>query len=98
MTTLHFPLTLEFQNMPLGVYREVQAHLQQLQGLQIELLPQTSPQFDYHQSQLGGIRIQQTPDQPFLGADRPFLQQILAYYHNLYPLRDCPDFVLDLIG
>jgi len=93
MSPLQFPLTLEFQQMPLGVYREVQAHLQQLPGLEIELLPQTSPQFDYGQSQLGGIRIVLAPDQPFFETDRPFLQQILTYYHKLYPLRHCPDLI-----
>lgn len=93
MTTIDFPLTLEFQQMPLGVYREVQAHLQQLQGLEIQLLPQTSSQFDYCQSQLGGIQIQQDPDQPFLETDRPILKQILMYYHNLYPLRNVQDWI-----
>lgn len=88
MSTIQFPLTLEFEQMPLGVYREVQAHLQQLQGLEIQLLPQTSPEFDYGQSQLGGIRLEQAPDQPFVESDRPLLQEILRYYHHLYPLRD----------
>ncbi|MFZ9739913.1 MAG: hypothetical protein ACO3EZ_18140 [Prochlorotrichaceae cyanobacterium] len=88
MSTIAFPLTLEFQEMPLGVYREVQAHLQQLQGLEVELLPQVAVHFDYRQSQLGGVRVQESPGQPFPEDDRSLLKEILAFYHSLYPLSD----------
>ncbi|MEY2976868.1 MAG: hypothetical protein ACO31I_05640 [Prochlorotrichaceae cyanobacterium] len=86
MSTISFPLTLEFQEMPLGVYREVQAHLQQLQGLEVELLPQVVAHFDYCQSQLGGVRVQESPGHSFLEDDRSVLKEILAFYHRLYPL------------
>lgn len=49
-------LTLE--RLPLAVYREVAAHLQLLEPLEVSLTPQTSTEFDYLQSQVGGIRLQ----------------------------------------
>lgn len=53
------PTPLQFQircpNLPLAVYREVAAHLRQVDGVEAGLLPQTSATFDYLQSQVGGI-------------------------------------------
>jgi len=36
--------------LPLAVYREVAAHLQQVEGVETGLLPQTAQRFDYTQS------------------------------------------------
>ncbi|MFZ4665043.1 MAG: hypothetical protein ACOYME_01295 [Prochlorotrichaceae cyanobacterium] len=97
MPLLSFPLTLEFEQMPLAVYRELSAHLRQLDGLEVEILPQTSPHFDYNQSQVRGIRLHDPADSAALESilesaeqdgDRQCLKQILAYYHDRYPLRD----------
>lgn len=72
------PRKLAWPQMPLSVYREVAAHLQQVAGLQVKLLPQTSTQFDYALSQVGGLEIN------LLDVTDPALcervQQILAYY------------------
>jgi hypothetical protein len=78
------PLTLEFQEMPLAVYRELQAHLEQLEGLTTELIPQTTSEFSYSRSQIGGIRLNTLPQ--ILDLHR--LIPILAYYHRIYPLTN----------
>lgn len=57
MSTPAVPETLSWAVMPLAVYREVAAHLRQVSGVEVELLPQTAPQFDYRLSQVGGLRI-----------------------------------------
>lgn len=91
MTILSFPLTLSFEQMPLAVYRELSAHLQQLSPITLEMLPPDSPHFDYHNSQIGGIRIHwqnSDPENPTLNLDRQRFREILAYYHDRYPLRD----------
>ncbi|MEM9539831.1 MAG: hypothetical protein AAGA60_09995 [Cyanobacteria bacterium P01_E01_bin.42] len=64
--------------MPLAVYREAAAHLQQVSGVEVTLVPQSSPTFDYLQSQIAGLTI----DYPE-NCDRDRQQQIeaiLAYY------------------
>lgn len=48
---------LACERMPLAVYREIAAHLGLLSGVTVELLPQTSREFDYLQSQVGGLRL-----------------------------------------
>ncbi len=48
---------LTIQQLPLAVYREIAAHLQQLEGLRITITEQTSQDFDYLQSQVGGIEL-----------------------------------------
>ncbi|GAB4134606.1 MAG: hypothetical protein Fur0046_06610 [Cyanobacteria bacterium J069] len=44
--------------LPLAVYREVAAHLRQVPGVSVVLLPQTASEFDYRQSQVGGLEIE----------------------------------------
>jgi len=63
------------------VYREVAAHLRQVDGVQTELVPQQSQQFDYHQSQIDSLWIQYSEDAP---AKRERVLQILAYYGDRY--------------
>lgn len=73
-----------FRGLPLAVYRELAAHLRQVEGVETDLIPQQSQQFDYNQSQVGALWIQ-FPQ----GADavcRQRVEQILAYYKNRY----CP--------
>ncbi|NEP56337.1 MAG: hypothetical protein F6K31_04845 [Symploca sp. SIO2G7] len=68
--------------LPLAIYREIAAHLRQVTGVEVDLLPQTSQKFDYHQSQIEGLRIQcqetATPQ------ERQRVNQILAFYQNRY--------------
>ena len=68
--------------LPLAVYREVAAHLTQVDGVSTELELQTADQFDYAKSQIGGLRIE------FPVTDRDTcvaqVEQILAYYADRY--------------
>jgi hypothetical protein len=75
---------IEFAGLPLAVYREIAAHLRQILGLEVGLIPQTSLEFDYNQSQISGLWISWT-----LTADeesRERCKQIVAYYQNRYGL------------
>lgn len=64
--------------LPLAVYREVAAHLSQVEGVQTELTPQTSKQFDYTLSQIGSLEIQ------FPEEARTQVEKILAYYGDRF--------------
>ncbi|MBD0362393.1 MAG: hypothetical protein ICV55_06395 [Coleofasciculus sp. C3-bin4] len=68
--------------LPLAVYREVAAHLRQVKGVEAGLIPQTSLQFDYNESQVGGLWIQYADASDLQGRER--VNQILAYYQNRY--------------
>ncbi|MBE9178104.1 hypothetical protein IQ268_05825 [Oculatella sp. LEGE 06141] len=68
--------------LPLAVYREVAAHLRQVTGVDAGLLPQTSHQFDYHQSQVGSLWIQYTATANAAAQQR--VAQILEYYSDRY--------------
>lgn len=76
--------------MSLAVYRELAAHLRQVEGVEVELLPQSSQVFDYQQSQVGGLRLRLpklSPEPSSTASER--VQQILAYYsqrHGAYSI------------
>jgi hypothetical protein len=74
-------LTLSIERLPLAVYYEIAAHLRQLSGIQVEILPQTDPNFDYLQSQVGGLSIDY---QNLNAVDRTRATEILEYYRNRY--------------
>ncbi len=70
--------SLTCPKLPLAVYKEVAAHLQQVKGIKTELIPQTSTSFDYNQSQIGGLNIEYSSE-----CDANCYQkvdEILAYY------------------
>ncbi len=69
---------IELANLPLAVYREIAAHLRQLEGVEVELISQSSPQFDYKQSQVAGLWVNSAEDVA------PQIEQILAYYRDRY--------------
>lgn len=73
---------LHSPRLPLAVYREVAAHLRQINGVTTGLMPQTSSTFDYLQSQVGGVWIRYRAD----AADvcQPQIEAILTYYGNRY--------------
>jgi hypothetical protein len=77
-----FPYQIRCYGLPLAVYREVAAHLRQVKGVDAGLLPQTSQQFDYNQSQVGGLWIKYADT--FDSVSRERVNQILAYYQNRY--------------
>lgn len=68
--------------LPLTVYREVVAHLRQVTGVDAGLLPQQSHQFDYWQSQVGGLWIRYGSGTDATTQRR--VEQILAYYGDRY--------------
>lgn len=68
--------------LPLAVYREVAAHLRQVRGVEVGLMPQTSRQFDYQESQIGGLWIEYTIACSSVSRER--VKQILAYYQSRY--------------
>ncbi|MEM8604369.1 MAG: hypothetical protein AAGF24_11105 [Cyanobacteria bacterium P01_H01_bin.121] len=76
----------EFIRMPLAVYREVAAHLMLVEGVAVKLHPQTSTQFEYLQSQIGGLSISSSGTAEQVDWSR--VAQILTYYHDRYPLQD----------
>jgi hypothetical protein len=73
---------IEFPGLPLAVYQEIATHLRQVQGVEVGLIPQSSPQFDYNQSQIGGLEISWMPNSN--AESRQRVKQILAYYQNRY--------------
>ncbi|HBE56462.1 MAG TPA: hypothetical protein DEG17_23100 [Cyanobacteria bacterium UBA11149] len=74
--------TLRYQisrpDLPLAMYREVVAHLQQVTGVEVSIIPQTSKEFDYNQSQVSGLWIEHNNPLDLVARER--VRQILAYY------------------
>ena len=71
---------IEFPGLPLAVYKEIAAHLRQVEGVEVDLIPQSSQQFDYNQSQIDGLSISWTTNSSLESRQR--VNQILAYYQN----------------
>lgn len=71
-----------YPSLPLAVYRELAAHLEQVAGIKTKLIPQTSEQFDYHQSQISGILIYSDTDLEVSFTQQ--IEKILNYYGHRY--------------
>lgn len=71
---------IEFPGLPLAVYREIAAHLNQLAGVEVGLISQTSLEFDYNESQIGGLWISWLPNAH--EEDQRRFKQIVGYYQN----------------
>lgn len=69
-------------SVPLAVYKEIVAHLHQVEGVEAGLTLARSPQFDYNQSQVGSLWIQYSQSAAL--ESREQVDQILAYYQNRY--------------
>ncbi|HBB33145.1 MAG TPA: hypothetical protein DDZ80_04990 [Cyanobacteria bacterium UBA8803] len=78
METQQLQYQISRPGLPLAVYREVAAHLRQVEGVEVNLIPQTSQEFDYNQSQVAGLCIQHTDASDRISRER--VNQILAYY------------------
>jgi hypothetical protein len=78
---LSIPERLCWPKLPLAVYREIAAHLQQVEGVTVTLLPQQSTQFDYELSQVGGLQIMVAGDSD---RTRTNLSNILQYYRSRF--------------
>ncbi|MCJ8283693.1 MAG: hypothetical protein MJK14_28910 [Rivularia sp. ALOHA_DT_140] len=68
--------------LSLAVYREIAAHLGTLTGIEVGLIPQTSQEFDYNQSQVGGLWIDYGSSSN--SQTKQWVKQILAYYQHRY--------------
>lgn len=73
---------LHSPHLPLAVYREVAAHLRQVEGVNTGLLPQAAKEFDYLQSQVGGVWIRYNADAA--ETCQPQIEAILTYYGDRY--------------
>ncbi len=86
--TLQIPIpyrSLAYPNLPLAVYREIAAHLQQVKGVQVELLSQDAPCFDYGQSQIKGMVIHlMSPPSP---QQQEQIEAILDYYAQRHQIN-----------
>ena len=71
---------IEFPGLPLAVYREIAAHIRQVLGVEVGLIPQTSSEFDYNQSQISGLWISWTPTAEEESLE--WCKQIVSYYQN----------------
>jgi len=68
--------------LPFAVYQEIATHLRQVVGITVEILPQQSQQFDYAQSQVGGLQVFYAAETD--SATQQRVEQILAYYGDRY--------------
>ena len=68
--------------LPLAVYREIAAHLRQVEGVNTGLLPQQSRKFDYNDSQIGALWIEFSAVDD--AASRKQVEEILGYYGDRY--------------
>jgi hypothetical protein len=73
---------VEFAGLPLAVYREIAAHLRQVEGVSVDIISQSSQQFDYYQSQVESLQLSFAPNFPV--ENRKLVEQILTYYKNRY--------------
>jgi hypothetical protein len=73
---------IRWARLPLAVYREIAAHLRQVEGVETGLSAQQSQQFDYDLSQVGSLWIQYAESVP--PASRLWVDRILAYYCDRY--------------
>jgi hypothetical protein len=68
--------------MPLAVYRELVAHLRQIDSVQTGLLPAEATPFEYGASQIGGLWLRY--DGNVTQADRDRVKSILDYYTHRF--------------
>ncbi len=66
------------EKLPLAVYREVAAHLCQIETVTTELTPQSSAEFDYSKSQIGELWIEGEE------SAQAQVEKILAYYSDRF--------------
>ncbi|MEA5573269.1 hypothetical protein [Calothrix sp. UHCC 0171] len=76
---------IEFVGLPLAVYREIAAHLRQVEGVKVGLISQSSQQFDYNQSQIEGLWIDFSSNSSI--SNQQQVEEILAYYESCYGNR-----------
>jgi len=85
---------IKYYDLPLAIYSEIVAHLEQIPHLNVDLVIQDAEDFDYYRSQIKGISISgKLKHDEFL-----LMQSILEYYEefrqvqsDLYPKLDSQD-------
>jgi hypothetical protein len=77
MASLHQE-KLECSGLSLAIYLEIATHLRQLEGVKTELLSQQSQDFDYQQSQVGGLLLKYETNLDSKIKDK--LEEILDFY------------------
>jgi hypothetical protein len=75
-------MQLTSPHIPVAVYREFAAHLQQIEGIRVTFLTPIDRSFSYTESQLGGIEISGVDLLP--DRDRRRLDQIVEYYADRF--------------
>lgn len=68
--------------LPLAVYREIAAHLQQIDGITVKFLVPNARAFNYTESQLGGLEIHGV--ERLTELDRSRFDRLLSYYAERY--------------
>lgn len=71
---------IKIPSLSLAVYREIAAHLQQLDGVEVEIIPQSSTSFSYFKSQVEGLRL--SYPSTLATGEKQRLQEILNYYEK----------------
>ncbi len=71
-----------FAGLSLAVYREIAAHLSTVTGIEVGFIPQDQQEFDYNQSQVGGLWIDYAKNSS--PQTKAWVRQILAYYQHRY--------------
>ena len=84
-----------YSHLPLAIYRELAAHLRQVKGVSVQLIPQHSSKFDYLQSQVGGLQIEYGADLDSGG--RQQVEEILNYYAEIYGQWDRQPLISNLV-
>ncbi|UJB72018.1 hypothetical protein HRE53_15165 [Acaryochloris sp. 'Moss Beach'] len=82
MIVTHKEYDIQCPGLPLAIYREIAAHLLQVDGVETELLSQEAKHFDYSLSQIGWLRLRYPQDLP--GTDQARIDQILGFYAQRY--------------
>ena len=94
---MYSPITKQTQQLtspqlPLGVYREVAAHLRQVEGVEVSLIMRSvkgdpTEEFDYYQSQVAAMQIHYP--EKMTQSQRECIAAILNYYAERYsPWQD----------
>ncbi|EAZ94163.1 hypothetical protein [Crocosphaera chwakensis] len=78
----HTTEKITYPHLSLAVYRELAAHLRQIEEVTIELIPQQSQHFSYDQSQIDHLEMGYPVNFPPLEKQR--LADILNYYAEVH--------------
>lgn len=76
-----------YPGLPLAVYRELAAHLRQVEGVKTEIIEASEQQFDYGQSQVSGLWLEYAPNLD--SGKQARVQEILNYYAQIYGAFQC---------